>query len=268
MPVKEIKSLHKAIDILEILQRVEGCGLADLHKLTGMPKATLLRSIRTLEARNFVRRSLADGRYRANIALPTENFGSAGAETGQVRHGVLVTAATAEMERLAREIPWPSDLFVRNGLVLELLETTRSQSPLLLNRRAIGDRVHFTVSAVGRAYLAFCTLEERDEILKGIDADAKLHTPYPIAKRRLREDLKDTQRRGYGLRESRFVGATVADRLLSDHLLAIAVPVLGKAGVVACINMLWPKSAFAIEDFVANHLNDLREAADRIAKKL
>ncbi|MDA0240752.1 MAG: helix-turn-helix domain-containing protein [Proteobacteria bacterium] len=267
MAVKEIKSLHKAVDILETLQRADGCRLADLHRITRIPKATLLRAIRTLESRNLIRRSLADGRYRTNIALPGETVGAA-AETRPLRHGLLVTAATVEMARFARDVPWPSDLFVRNGLVLELLETSRSRTPLLVNRRAIGDRVHFPVSAVGRAYLAFCPVSERDEILAGIEAEPNRYAPYSIRRESLIKDLAETRRLGYGLREARFVGATVADRLLTDHLLAIAVPVLGPSGVHACINMLWPKSAFAIDDFVANHLDDLQAAADRIAKKL
>ena len=70
MPVKEIKSLHKAIDLLEVLAERDGFSLAQLNKATGIPKATLLRILRTLEKRQLARRSLADDMYRTNLDIP------------------------------------------------------------------------------------------------------------------------------------------------------------------------------------------------------
>ena len=268
MPVKEIKSLHKAIDVLETLDRREACSLAELNELTGHPKATLLRAIRTLKGRNFVRRSLADGKYRTNISLPRTRVPAAGEKADATASAALAQAATSELEDLAQNLPWPSDLFVRQGLAMELLETSRAESPLLVNRNQIGDQVQFSVSAVGRTYLAFCPEEEREEILAALEGAPERYQPMHLDRRRLKGDLGAIRRQGFGLRDPRFAGGTIADGKLADQLSAIAVPVQAGDQIAGCINMLWPKSAYSAEEFTALNLSRLTAAASRIANTL
>jgi IclR family mhp operon transcriptional activator len=268
MAVKQIKSLHKAIDVLEILDQLKACTLAELHGHTGIPKATLLRAIRTLEARNFVRRSLADDKYRANIALPHARTPATAGKVDESALASLAQAATPELEILAQYLPWPSDVFVRSGLAMELLETSRAQSPLLVNRNQIGDQVQITVSAVGRTYLAYCSEKEREDILTGLEGAPERYLPLRVDRRRLKSDLGAIRRQGYGLRDPRFAGATVADETLADQLSAIAVPIRMGNRVAGCINMLWPKSAYSAAEFVQRHLDGLATAAVRIASAL
>ena len=268
MAVKQIKSLHKAIDVLETLDRLKACSLAELHAHTDIPKATLLRAIRTLEARNFVRRSLADDKYRSNIAIPRARAPATVGKADASALASLAQAATPELEILAQNLPWPSDLFVRSGLAMELLETSRSQSPLLVNRNEIGDQVQFTVSAVGRTYLAYCSEIEREDILTGLECAPERYLPLRIDRRRLKSDLGSIRRQGYGLRDSRFAGATVADKTLADQLSAIAVPIRIGDKVAGCINMLWPKSAYSADEFAALHLDGLTSVAFRISDAL
>jgi IclR family mhp operon transcriptional activator len=268
MAVKQIKSLHKAIDVLEILDQLKACSLAELHGHTGIPKATLLRAIRTLEARNFVRRSLADDKYRANIALPHARTPATAGKVDESALASLAQAATPELEILAQYLPWPSDVFVRSGLAMELLETSRAQSPLLVNRNQIGDQVQITVSAVGRTYLAYCSEKEREDILTGLEGAPERYLPLRVDRRRLKSDLGAIRRQGYGLRDPRFAGATVADETLADQLSAIAVPIRMGNRVAGCINMLWPKSAYSAAEFVQLHLDGLATAAVRIASAL
>lgn len=266
--MKQIKSLHKAIDVLETLDKFKACSLAELHGHTGIPKATLLRAIRTLEARNFVRRSLADDKYRTNITLPRARAPATVGKADVSALASLAQAATPELEILAQNLPWPSDLFVRSGLAMELLETSRSRSPLLVNRNEIGDQVQFTVSAVGRTYLAYCSKKEREDILVRLEGAPERYLPLRIEARRLNSDLGTIRRQGYGLRDPRFAGATVADKTLADQLSAIAVPIRMGDTVAGCINMLWPKSAYSAGEFAALHLDGLTAAAVRISDAL
>ena len=61
--VKSIRALERGLDVLQALQTGPGAGLKDLHAITGLPKATLLRILRTLAERNLVWQRMADGAY-------------------------------------------------------------------------------------------------------------------------------------------------------------------------------------------------------------
>jgi len=268
MPVKEIKSLHKAIDLLEVLAERDGFSLAQLNKATGIPKATLLRILRTLEKRQLARRSLADDMYRTNLDIPRMQVSRTRRRKNSTELSLIAQAAAAEFGFLAERLPWPSDLFVRNGLNMELLESSRRYSPLVVNRNQIGDQVDIILSAVGRAYLAFCPKKEQNEVLGSLYTKGRFSSPLSIKRAQLLNDLKTVRLRGYGCREQRFVGATMRNNILSDQLQAIAVPVRVETKVAGCINMLWPKSTESIDRFVDKHLADLQGAAEHIANCL
>ena len=68
--VKEIRALTRGVKVVETLCRLGACGLAELHRETGLPKSTLRRILFTLEQATFLRCSLGDGLYRANIQIP------------------------------------------------------------------------------------------------------------------------------------------------------------------------------------------------------
>ena len=61
--VKSIRALERGLDVLQALRTGQGAGLKDLHEITGLPKATLLRILRTLIERNLVWQRIADGAY-------------------------------------------------------------------------------------------------------------------------------------------------------------------------------------------------------------
>src|SRR3546814_17006490 len=83
---------------------------------------------------------------------------------------------------------------------MEILETSRQQTPFLVNRARMGYRVHMLMSAMGRAYLAFCPKDERDRIL------ARLRRSTDPYARRVRDRsavlhvLQEDRQRGYAVR--------------------------------------------------------------------
>lgn len=231
--VKEIRSISRAVSVIDTLCRLNGCGLAELHRATGLPKSTLRRILKTFERSGFVRCSLADGLYRANISMPGYADTANNPFIGQV-----VAAATPILQDLSNEVPWPSDLLVRRGVRMEIVETTRSMTPLMVNRLEIGDQVDILESAVGRAYLAFCSDVERKEILsetcKAVSAQQM---------RKIEDVLNVTRRRGYAERDTVSTGGTSQFPWLSDKLFAVAVPAVVRGKVICCINLLRPISA-------------------------
>ena len=253
--VKEIRALSRGVKVVETLCRLGACSLADLNRETGLPKSTLRRILLTFEQANFLRCSLADGLYRANINVPSCADTAANPSIGRV-----VAAARPVLEELAGRVVWPSDLLMRDGLQLRIVETNRALTPLFVNRTEIGDHVDFLSTAVGRAYLAFCPHAEREEIIAHIRKTRSARELTNIS-----FILNETRKRGYGERDTKFTGSTDRYPFLTDRLYAVAVPILLGGRVLGCINLLWPRKAMASVGDVGTMAKLLQQSATLIA---
>jgi IclR family transcriptional regulator, mhp operon transcriptional activator len=254
--VKEIRVLARGVKVLETLCRLGACSLADLHRETALPKSTLRRILLTFERASFLRCSLGDGLYRANIQVPA--FFSQAEASPFV--GRIVAAAQPVLAELSARASWPTDLMVRDGLQLRIVETNRALSPFPVNQLEIGDNVDMLSSAVGRAYLAFCPPAEYAEIigqmqLRGAPAPATL--PHV---------LNETRERGYAVRAPNCMGGTERYPALIDNLQAVAVPVLLNGQVLCCINLLWRPSAVPDAGPMLRMARILRQCAAKIAR--
>jgi IclR family mhp operon transcriptional activator len=156
---KTIQSLERGLQVLQALHATPISSLHEVHVLTRLPKPTLLRILHTLERSGLVSRRLADGRYRisANLTRLTRK---------RDRYDRVAEAAAPVLDRLCQKVSWPSDLMVPAGDHMEIRETSRTQSPFLIyyTKDRIGTPVNWLLSAVGRAYLAYCTSERSSSI--------------------------------------------------------------------------------------------------------
>lgn len=255
--VKEIRALARGVKVVEALCRLGACSLAELHRATGLPKSTLRRILFTFEQATFLRCSLGDGLYRANIQVPA--FLSAADASPSI--GRIAAAAKPVLAELSAKASWPTDLMVRDGLQLRIVETNRMLSPFPVNRLEIGDHVDMLSSGVGRAYLAFCPQAERAEIIKQM---RRVYGTEVLAD--LPRILDETRERGYGVRALNCMGGTERYPSLIDNFHAIAAPVLLRGQILCCINLLWRPSAVSSVRDKAKLVRLLRHCAKKIAR--
>jgi IclR family transcriptional regulator, mhp operon transcriptional activator len=259
---KTIRSLERGLKVLRALQQHPISSLHEIKQLTGLPKPTLLRILRTLENFGAVSRRLADGHYRISATL-------AQLARKPDRYDQIAEAAAPVLDRLCRKISWPSDLLVPAGDHMEIRETSRVQTPfstVFLHDR-IGTPVNWLLSAVGRAYLAYCPEKERNKILALLRKSELPENRLARDEKRVRLVLKETQMKGYGTRDLNFDGGAYR-RQAPDGLAGIAVPLLDGNRVHGVINIVWPKAAKTVENMVGDHLADLKNAASEIITSL
>ena len=258
--MKTINALERGLDVLRKLNERHGQSLAELHAATGIPKPSLLRILDTLEASGFAWRAIGDGRYRRRFALILRP---------SIADELLAIGEIAApfLENLRRKVIWPSDVLVFRDFRMELVETSRRQSPLGVAMYPLGYRVEMFLSAPGRAGLAFCSAAEREAVL----ADAALHPPMlqrsrDLLRGGLADILDETRRLGYASRDPLFGGADDKDiSVIDDRLDAIAVPLMAGGRVLATMNLVWPRKYRLKEQIVREHLADLQETAASIA---
>lgn len=255
--IKRVAALERGLAVLRQVQAGSGATLHELHTRTGIAKATLLRALRTLEDNGFVARRLADGAY-----LPAGMSGAARPRTAV--HERLVEIITPTLARLGRRIPWPTDVAVRDGATMLVLESNRRLTSISVNRQVLGFRPHMLWSAMGRAYLAFCGDAEREEILDLLRGSNREENRPARDGRRIAQVLADTRVRGYAVRDPRHAGIDVA---ASGRVSAIAVPALGRGKVIACLNCVWLTDLLTEAEVVKRHLGALRGAAQEIGAR-
>lgn len=243
------------------MRALEVLGPATLHQLhekTGLHRTTLLRILHTLEQQSLVRRGLGDGLYRIT-------FGLRRMTGGLDEFDRLAEISGPVLERLCERVKWPSDLMVRSGTWMEIKETNRRQSPFLVNRDEIGYQVGFPVTAVGRAYLAFCPRDEAAEILAALRSSDNPADQLARMPEKLGPILDQVRAQGYATRDEFYEGGKYVEAsYFDDGLNAISVALQDEEQVLGCVNLVWMRQAVPIEEFVAENLGHLRAARDEI----
>ncbi len=103
METGTVRSVERALAIVELLGEHQALGLEELHYLTQLPKATVSRMLLTLQEQGWVYRGLSDRRYRLRAR---RLFG----DTQQRFKRQVVESAA----------PWLLELSERTGLVVDL----------------------------------------------------------------------------------------------------------------------------------------------------
>ena len=252
--VKPIASLRRGLDVLSLIQSRPALTLKELHSETGVPKASLLRILRTMEDAGLVTRRMADGAY-----MPRQLDQALNAEfRNRIR---LTEIAARSLRELRRHVPLSADVGVRDGLEMMTLESSGTTSDLGANRRIIDYRPNMIWSAMGRAYLSFCPEQERQELLRELAAS---NDPAFQALHRqdwILEIIFRTRSLGYSVRDPRSIGPNGDE---TAHQAAIGLPIHANGRVIACLTCIWLRDALTQTQVVARYLGALQHAVLRM----
>ncbi len=254
---KPVRALKRGILVMRALDTHGAISLEELNRCTGIAKATLSRILLTLKSENLATQRIADKKWVAGPSIGTPS-------PEGIARKLLVQVAIPELTKLCRKVIWPSDLAVRSGLCMVLVETSRPETPLMFNKLSVGFQADFLLSATGRAYLAYCPEAERREILDELGKRPRYDFLFKSGQ--MTAVLESVRERGYGYRDSRWGGRIGTFRTeYDDGLDAIAVPIGHDDGILGCLNITWIRSLLPQKEIVRRNLRDLKDAAGRIS---
>lgn len=260
--VETIRGLERGLQVLKFLHTEPISSLQDIHMATAISKPSLLRILNTLEQAGVVARRLADGCYRLSAFT--------GVPRKRDRHDRVSEAAAPVLAKLCRKVKWPSDLFVPAGNSMERRETSFAHSPFVLlgHTSRVGGRVGWLMTAVGRAYLAWCPERERETTLRVLRKSSNPEDWLARDPRKLERILSEVRQRGYATRDSNYVAGRYGESQADDGAAAIAVALFDGRRAHGALNFRWIRAAFTVEEFAARHLADLQDAAREILDSL
>lgn len=250
-----IRAVGRAFHVLQTINRLPNPTIMQIKTAAGLPYPTVYRIIQTLVHEGLIESEPARKRYR-----PTELVLSL--TSGFQPDDRLVGLARPLMVELTRAIGWPVTLAVRVGGRIMLKDSTHALTTQTFANYYPGYTLPLQDCASGKAYLAFCTGEERrmiqqnasvgndDEATTGL---ARLHASNDTLLAQIRED-------GY---------ATHARNLHSDtpgKTSSIAVPLVSGDRLLGCLTIIFFAAAMSMQDAVARYLHQLTRCADAIGE--
>lgn len=238
-----VESAARALHVLRTVSQFHIVTIGDLFAETKLPKSTIVRVLETLISEGYVARDNLCGGYRIT---------SKANELGSDRNGIsqIIEIARPIAVGLTERTQWPVSI----GTFDDDAIWVRFSTAALCKRTtavSLGWRLDLFYTAMGRAYLAFCTEAERERLLKGrINSDvstrsdeAKIHALLP--------QIRDN---GFAIRgDNRTVSAS-----------SVAAPIFSNGKLLAVMNLSYFKEAPPSKDLQAEATRSLLETRDKI----
>ena len=246
-----VRSVERALAIVELLGEHQALGLEELHYLTRLPKATVSRMLLTLQEQGWVYRGLSDRRYRLRAQ---RLFG----DTQQRFKRQVVESAA----------PWLLALSERTGLVVDLscfdgerLEVMESAIPGVLrklypnNCQIVGQHASLFHSAMGKACLTQSPAEEVQRLAgrEHVAADEQYRA------------CEQSQHQGFGQRTEGYWEYPVR---LPFLIRAVALPVRANGRLVGSMALHWPMHQAPVERVLNLHMASLEQAVGEVQRAL
>jgi IclR family transcriptional regulator, mhp operon transcriptional activator len=243
-----VKSVRRALNVLTTLNRLRIASLGDLHEETGLPKSTIVRMLDTLIADGYVIRDNLCGGYRVTHKVR-------GLDAGYDGIAEVLEASQVFAVELTERIKWPVGIGVLDGDAMAVHFWTGPISPWVHVNTLLGNRPKLLTSAMGRAWLAFCPAEERDQILARMRATApSFGETEEAAFRALLERVRD---QGYAQR---------APYTEPRRNTTIALPIRHLDTVLASMTVSFFTSAVPVREVAGQIIAPLRATVGKIEK--
>ena len=246
----EITALARGLSVLRRIAAADApVSNRELAELTGIPKPTVSRITATLVSAGFL------------FQLPDSERFVLTASVLELSHGFLrnfdIRARTRPfLIELAERTSLSVHLAVRDRLDMVAIDVIRPRSAVLVTRLEIGSRMDIARTAVGRAYLAALEDDERNELIRALQAASGDDWPHIVG------------RLNPALDEAMCTGHSIAIGEWREGLNAIAAGFVGPSGQCYSVNCGGAAHQCTPEWLVAHAMPALHECIAKITREI
>lgn len=252
-----IRAISRAISVLQVINRHGSPTLMEIAQSVGLAYPTACRIVQTLQVEGLVEREPDRKRYRATALVHTLSHGFQTDDR-------LVTAARPHIVALTRRIAWPVTVTTRVGHRMMVRDSTHALTSRTFNNYYPGYTLPLLECASGRAYLAYCEAEERENILEGLRAFDGGGLPGA--------EVLPLFENGLLIREIRAQGfATRGRNPYTENpgkTSSVAVPVFEGDRAVGSVAVVFFAVALKMQQAIESLLPDLRACAEATSRDL
>jgi DNA-binding IclR family transcriptional regulator len=228
---EKIKSINKALDVLEFLSANDGeIGIVEISNQLNMGLSTVHRILATLKSRNYIIQNPKTAKYRLGIKL----F-ELGCEVQSTKNLIkMVRPYLRELSKITNETANVAILEDKEVIYLDTIESSET----LRTEIRQGTRTPAHCTALGKCLLAFLSDNDFGQLYRRDEQIISL-TPQSISSwSELKRELKKVKERGYAL--------DLEEYKIGIH--CVGVPIFnGKREAIAAISITGPASRFTGE---------------------
>lgn len=238
--------IQRVLAVLEHLNRSQISTVRQISEECNIPESSVVRILETLCVEGYLSHISRRGGYAVTSKITSLSSGFHGSPW-------LAECMKPLVDELTRQHVWPFSLSTLDHDAMVVQYSTIPLSPLAHVKTTLGKRLSLFGRAHGRAYISFCSAQERRHLLRLIIASQDPESEIISDPRDCRRLISRTRWRGYGLRCEEVDPATGS----------IAVPImLGPGRVVATLGMTFFRRAVN-DRKIATYASLLKAAAQQ-----
>ena len=204
-----MKSLHKVLNIIEVISEKKNAGIQEISIHTGYPPPTVHRIVNTLLRRNYLEQDRQTKAYRLSLLFFKLGI-------GVQQQFDLISAARPYLRSLVEDTNENANLAVEDGDHVIYVDHVRG-THLLQMFTQLGGRAPLYCTGVGKLLLAERAPEALKCYLESVERVAC--TPQTlVSPQALSDELETIRRQGYALdNEEREAGVRCVAALVRDY---------------------------------------------------
>ncbi len=248
-----LKSLQKALDILETFSTVKGgLGVSELSRSLGMNATSVYRVLNTLRNRGYLEQDTPKGKYRLGIKV---------FELGCIFQSqtYLVEVAMPHLERLEGLSKETVNLAILDENQKEVIYIAKIDSREILKTDIkIGTRLPANCTALGKVMLSTFSTERINELYHGHGGMTKLTENSVASLGEFKRIMDEVRKRGYAIDNEEF---KIGVRCVAAAVLG------GSERALAAVSIAGPASRLS-EEKLQKFSAPLIKAAEEISRRL
>ena len=241
-----IKSVEKALVVLEELNRHAVRRVSDIHTATDIPMPTLVRILETLCSAGYVQKISRWSGYCLTHKVLSLSSGF---------HGLpeIFTPAREAADDLTRKLKWPSAIASFDVDAMVVRYSTIPSSPLSHKHSTVNRRLDLLTRAHGRVWLAFCEEAERMRVFDMLVRSGRHSGNVDDLRDEIEPVLSEIRRRGFAWR----------DRQTEPDTHTLAAPIMAGGILIGTLGMTYFSRAVRRPGEIAEHV---LAASERLSK--
>lgn len=245
-----VKSVLKAFQIIEELDRFGELSIGELSQALSMDKTTVHRLINTIKEAGYIVQNPCTRKYSNSIKLFTIG-------TRIIERTGLKEIARPYLEAIANETKETINLSMHSGNDIVYVDKIESDSAIKVGIK-MGTSLPMYCTGMGKAILAFLPEESVNEIISNTNFYKR--TPKTVSgKEALLKQLEAVRKNGYAKDGEEYV----------DGLISFAAPIFDyRNSPVAAISISMPKMRYNETEQRQYYVNLVKDTATALSKEL